>query len=216
MIKKKMTIQKRFFSQHIAFGTNSEDLDRLAKSLAYLRDKREKLKEEHDDLKSDKEVANVHRLALVKKENQQAVTEEEENAISDMKLHYTDFFDSDVEQSDSQEETSPEYKERKQVAGVINYINEELKSNSNQAKKIATQWNNIHKIMRERLSETGSMPESSSSANQVSTQISQSEAQTSQNEESNKQINPQINQTTSDYIDNLPKQYNPFDDLGED
>ena len=131
-----MTFQKRAFSINRPLNMEREELQRLSRKLVSLREKREKLKEEYTDLKLDKETANEHRLALVKKENQQAVTEEEENAIADIKESYPEFFDSDVEQSDPDEETSPEYKERKQVKQVIDYLSEELKSTKNEAAKI--------------------------------------------------------------------------------
>ena len=111
-------------------------LDKLSKKLVDLRDERKSLHEERTNLKSHKDAANQHRLALVKKENNQEVNEEEEDAIKEVKENYSNFFDEEVEQSDPEVETSPEYKERKQVAEVIEYLSDELKSNAAATEKV--------------------------------------------------------------------------------
>ena len=67
-------------------------------------------------------------------------------------------------------------------------------------------------------SELTSQSEASNKANELTSQSESSNKAnelTSQSEKLNKQ-SAQINRNTSDYIDNLPKQHNPLDDLGDD
>lgn len=118
---------------------NNPNLNQIKKKLDTIRKKREELQEEYEDLKSDKEMTRVHRLALVKKENNQTVDQEEENAISDIKENYSSYFDEPLSESDPEVETSPEYKERKQLNQVVEYINEELKSNRDEIEKLKLQ-----------------------------------------------------------------------------
>lgn len=216
--------KKRFFSYNSAVSMNNDpNLNQIKKKLDTIKEKGKQLQEESDDLKSDREMTKVHRLALVKKENNQTVNEEENNAISDIKENYFSYFDEPLSESDPEVETSPEYKERKQLNQVVEYINQELKNNRNEMEKLKIQWDKTKKIYKtlEGLSNTKSIAESSTSVNKASEPTSQSEPSdkanelTTQSEQLNKQ-NAQINQNTSDYIDNLPKQYNPLDDLGDD
>ena len=52
-------------------------------------------------------MTKLHRLTLVKKENNQTVDLEQENAISDIKENYFSYFDEPLEESDPGVETSP-------------------------------------------------------------------------------------------------------------
>ena len=129
-------IGKRKFSQKSICAMNRPENQSLRRIINSLVEKRDELIGEHKDLKEDKETAKAHRLALVKKENNQALSEEETEAISETKRNYPDFFVEEVDKSDSEEETTPEYKERKQVSQVIEYLSEELKTNNVEIKKV--------------------------------------------------------------------------------
>lgn len=117
---------------------NNPNLNQI-KKLDTLREKRKKLQQEPEDLKSDKEMTKVHRLALVKKENNQTVNQEEEKAISDIKKNSFLYFDKALSESDPEVETSPEYKERKPLNQVVEHINEKLKSNRDEIEKLKLQ-----------------------------------------------------------------------------
>jgi hypothetical protein len=121
--------QIRLFSSHSAFRTDKSQLEKINKELRYFLDKKEELDDEFNAFKSDKETTKLHRLALVKKEYNQPVSEKEENAISEIKANYSLFLEEQLEESDPEVETSPEYKERKQLADVAKLINEELATN---------------------------------------------------------------------------------------
>ena len=84
-------------------------------------------------------MTKVHRLALVKKENNQTLDQIQKKAISDIKENYFTYFDEALEESDPEVETSPEYKERKPLNQVVKYINEELKSNGDKIEKLKLQ-----------------------------------------------------------------------------
>lgn len=111
-------------------------LNILGKKLTTLRERYEELKRDHDDLAADKEQAKLHRVALVKKENNQVLSQRELDAISNTKDNYPEFFD-DSEESEPEFETTPEYKERVQVASIMEYLNEELSTSSSQLKEVA-------------------------------------------------------------------------------
>jgi len=49
-----------------------------------------------------------------------------------------------------------------------------------------------------------------------SSSVNPSGALASQSHNLNTQVSPQTNQSPSDYIDDLPTEYNPMDDLGDD
>lgn len=135
----KLVDKKRFFSNNSTFSMNNPNLNPIKKKLETLSEKGKELQQEHEDLKSDKEMTKVHRLALVKKENNQTINQEEEDAISDIKENYLSYFDEALDESDPEVETSPEYKERKQLSQVVEYINEELKSNRDEMEKLKLQ-----------------------------------------------------------------------------
>ena len=229
---------------------NDPELESYRKKLKSLKDKGVELKKDYDDLSVDKETAKAHRLALVKKENNQTLTEKDTDAITFTKDNYPDFFEEEVEQSDPEVETTSEYKERKQVAQILEYLNEEINSNKNELKKVMQEFKKIHNTMNEKIKNLNSMPESSSSASkqtelrgdsekskpesssslyketelrgdsekskpESSSSINKETKLATKNEESS-QTNVQLNQSTIDYIDSLPKQYNPMDDLGDD
>jgi len=124
--------QIRLFSTYSPFRTDRSQLEKINKELRYFLDKKEDLDDEFNAFKSDKETTKVHRLALVKKEYNQPVSELEENAISEIKANYSLFFEEQLEELDPEVETSPEYKERKQLADLAKYINDELATNRNE------------------------------------------------------------------------------------
>lgn len=287
IINKAVGLQKRSFSKTYCFYVSAEKMKKVNEILDKLdksTDIKENLLVERDTLKEDKELANKCRLFLVRTENNTPVTAQEIIKMKQFKDNYPSFFDQPMEESDPEEETTPQYKERKQVAQVIEYINEELNTNKSEIEKTEEQIKDatkrFHDVMVEsslpesqgessnsRASAQTNFPmsqgESSNSgastqtnqnfwnqyfsqfndqarryidlvnaqvnqypntgqANQSSDQVSQSvgsnqnTSQINQNRDQVNQSSIQRNQSTNDYIDSLPHQYNPFDDVGED
>lgn len=231
----------RHFSYSHSYYMDNPEIKRLSKELETLKRKHEELKLNYQDLKLDKEVANQHRLGLVKKENNQTVSEEEQNARSDIRETYTEFFEDDVEVSDPEMETSAEYKERKQVNQIIEYLNEEIKSSTNAMTDMVKQWHdikaNIDQILASTVSVAGPSASGSVSASESSPAITASTSDltkpirstaesselsskkrklSSEEDTPDKRINTEKDKSTIDFIDNLPSEYNPFDDLGGD
>ena len=140
-------------------------------------------------MKYDEEVSRLHHLALVKRENNQTLNAREEEAMAITKIKYPTIFDTEVLESDPEVETSPEYKERKQVKDVIEHVREEITFNKNEINEIEeklAETDNKRKTLEEKLTNTKSKESA------------------------------EINKTPSDYIDDLPSDYNPLDDLGND
>lgn len=254
---------------------------RLNSSVRNIRNSQDEL--EH--LKTDKEIAQLSRVALTKQENNQPITTEEQEALSEIKETFSTFFDEEMEESDPEMPTSPEYKDRKRVNDVVKYINEEIRAHKKQVQASIETWNRTSSALsaltggsveaesssgRVEGEPSGSRMEGESSSGRVEAESSSSgvegesfetkvegepsssraegkssgtkvETESSETrsdidtsrakpetdvkseeeaktipESSNKQKESQTSQTPGDFIDDLPKQHNPFDDIGDD
>ena len=187
---------KRFFTQSCRLYMDNTDLENTKKILRKLENSSKELKQikkeisdELNELRYDEEVSRLHHLALVKRENNQTLNAREEEAMAITKIKYPTIFDTEVLESDPEVETSPEYKERKQVKDVIEHVREEITFNKNEINEIEeklAETDNKRKTLEEKLTNTKSKESA------------------------------EINKTPSDYIDDLPSDYNPLDDLGND
>ena len=174
----------------------NSDLETLNNTKQSLNNKRKRLEEDTGDLRLEKALANRHRLALVKKENGQEVSQEEENAISDMKEAFPETFETEVSDSDSGANRTAEYIERKQVGKFLKKLRKDLDKNQEKCEII---YDKLDDIEARIAASTNTNPESSASENNLNPGAEVSKLQ-----------------SPSDYIDSLPQEHNPFDDLGED
>ncbi|RYE15580.1 MAG: hypothetical protein EOP34_02630 [Rickettsiales bacterium] len=147
-------------------------LRKLENSSKQLKQIKKEISDELNDLKYDEEVSRLHHLALVKRENNQTLDAREEEAMAITRIKYPTIFDTEVLESDPEVETSPEYKERKQVKDVIEHVREVITFNQKESEKI--------------------------------------EAELAETDNKRKTLEEKLK------MDDLPSDYNPFDDLGSD
>lgn len=210
-------VQKRSFSTNKFYFMNNPGLDNLKKKLVHLREVREGLKQEHEQYQEEKKSAKKHLVGLAKKENNQTLTDEEQQAMDNIKETFPEFFDEEDSTSEIESEShSPEFHERKQVYKLLKYLNQEIGSNSEAMKKNYNEWKNVYKILSQK-SNNQSTAESSSASEPKFKEITPENAPESAiANAAESAAESTLNKNTSDYIDSLPKEYNPFDDLGDD
>lgn len=200
--------KKRPFSQSTVASADRLSVNTLSKRLNKLEEKIKEISEDYEGLLKERESAKLHRLALVKRENDQPLSEEDQEAIEEIKGNYSAFFEEEVEESDPEMETSPEYKERKQVNQVMEYLASEIKSNKNEIEKLQDEHKKVKKILDTK--KNISVAESSVAESSIA------ESSASSGEPSSRSGSTQVSQNTVDFVDNLPVDYNPFEDVGND
>jgi len=197
-------IIKRNFSTTTRLRTDKKDI--VAKTLELI--------EERERLLEDKDMVYKHMVAITKEEFGNEPNEEQKKSVFHIKETYPEFFEQDSENEDTPTNSlnqSVESKEREQLGHLKTYIKTELKANIDQHTK--TVQDNP-----ELFTEQGALkPEYLVDYNKTSDashQETYSEKTNSENkpaatkEESSRSVN--------DFIDNLPNDYNPFDDIGSD
>lgn len=154
-------------------------------SLVKIENKLEQLQKKGANLEVDIARTKSHRTTLANIENDEKATESETEIISVNKRIYPEYFEEE-EESDPGASNTREYKERKQAGRVLTDLKRKLGDNSKAAEELRSEANGLYGLKRQRLSEIeGSNPTSE-----------------------------QINKNPGDFIDNLPTEHNPMDDIG--
>lgn len=212
-----------FLERKAAFWKNFYNLanQEEKQELSDQKDQINSLEIEKNQLADDRQTARLHNVALAKKENNQELNEDEEIAIRHIKTTYSSFFPSEGSGSDPEIGTSPEYEERKCVANVRNSLNQAIAAKKVELKTAKMEHNITLNAISSRIGVQLPAKESDYPSTSVYSNTSSSMQQlpkpVNQNNDATGSVaSSTSSQTPSDYIDSLPKEYNPFDDLGED
>lgn len=182
-------IQNRFFSQKNLFFMNRVKnnglINMIDSSLAEIEKKLKELQKKRVHLDVDIARTNAHRAILANIENDEEATESDQEIISANKRIYPKYFEKEAE-SDPEASNTSEYKERKQAGQVLTDLKRKRRDNCAATYGFKIQANGLYSLKRQKLSEI----------------------------EGSNQTSQQINKTPGDFIDNLPTEHNPMDDIG--
>lgn len=160
-------------------------INMIDSSLVKIENKLEQLQKKGANLEVDIARTKAHRTILANIENDEEATESETEIISANKRIYSEYFEEEAE-SDPGASNTREYKERKQAGQILTDSRKKLGNNLKATKRLRDEAEGLDRLKRQRLSEIeGSNP-----------------------------TKEQVNQTPSDFIDNLPTEHNPMDDIG--
>lgn len=189
------------------------------------------IQKENEYLKQDKHMAYLHNVGITKSEFGQEPTKEQIDSKNHIKENYTSFFEDDSDEEDNfPKDSSKESKEREQLSGLMSYLKDEIRANKAQLSEMAKQnpelfnsdvLGNVSLKQEHHLA-----PEQESGKNRVLDTTSEGEPSkkilledsidSSKTVTSEQDIKKEPNKSVHDYVENLPGDFNPFDDTGTD